>query len=234
MAYDPTNWTDGENKYSITDQAGNVILGFENIKLLYAGIGGTPLSQEKMNKIEQGIVTHEETAATETLASHVELATQGEITTGTDTGRVVTPATLKGLWTHDFQSSDNLKASLDTALLTTNAPSYIKKKQFTINATGTFRVKFTLRTNASGGASVYGRIYKNGVAFGTERLTTSTIGAEYSEDLVFSKGDTCELWTKYNDVYNSYVSNFRIYFDIIRILNFDITLELPADGTDFA
>jgi len=55
MAYDPTNWVDGENKYSITDQAGNIIPGFENIKLLYAGIGGTPLSQEKMNHIEQGI-----------------------------------------------------------------------------------------------------------------------------------------------------------------------------------
>jgi len=55
MAYIKTEWVDGENKYSITDQAGNIIPGFENIKLLYAGIGGTPLSQEKMNKIEQGI-----------------------------------------------------------------------------------------------------------------------------------------------------------------------------------
>ena len=55
MSYIKTEWVDGENKYSITDQAGNIIPGFENIKLLYAGIGGTPLSQEKMNKIEQGI-----------------------------------------------------------------------------------------------------------------------------------------------------------------------------------
>jgi len=55
MAYIKTEWVDGENKYSITDQAGNIIPGFENIKLLYTGTGGTPLSQEKMNKIEQGI-----------------------------------------------------------------------------------------------------------------------------------------------------------------------------------
>ena len=193
----------------------------------------TPISAEKMNKIEQGIVTHEETESTESLAAHVELATQSETSDGTDTGRVTTPATVKGLWSHISQASDNLKASLDTALLTINAPSYIKKKQFTINATGVFRVKFSLSTNASEGASVYGRIYKNGVAFGSERYTTSVAGVEYSEDLSFSKGDTCEIWTKYNDVYNSYVSNFRIYFDVTRTLNFNITPELPNNGLDF-
>ena len=193
----------------------------------------TPISATNMNKIEQGIVTHEETASTESLAAHVELATQAEATTGTGTGRVITPATAKGLWSHISQASDILKASLDATLLTINAPSYIKKKQFTINATGVFRVKFSLRTSSSGGAPVYGRIYKNGVAFGSERYTTSVAGVEYSEDLSFSKGDTCEIWIKSNDVYNSYVSDFRIYFDVTRTLNFDITPELPNNGLDF-
>ena len=193
----------------------------------------TPISSLNMNHIEQGIVTHEETEATEVLASHVELATQTEVSTGIDTGRVITPATAKGLWNHITQASDTLRASLDTSLLTTNTSYYIKKKQFTINATGVFRVKFSLHTNAAEGAYVYGRIYKNGVAFGSERQTTSVTGVEFSEDLSFSKGDTCEIWTKYNDVNNSYVSNFRIYFDVIRTLNFNTTPELPSNGLDF-
>ncbi len=53
MAYEPTVWVDGENKYHIKDQDGNII--FENIKLEYAGEEATPVNAGNLNKIEQGI-----------------------------------------------------------------------------------------------------------------------------------------------------------------------------------
>ena len=53
MSYEPINFEDGENKYDIRDQLDNIIE--ENIKLVYTGTGGTPLSAENLNKMEQGI-----------------------------------------------------------------------------------------------------------------------------------------------------------------------------------
>jgi hypothetical protein len=43
-------WTDGQNQYDIQDQNGNVINS--NIKLVYKGTGGTPVSASNMNKID--------------------------------------------------------------------------------------------------------------------------------------------------------------------------------------
>jgi hypothetical protein len=180
--------------------------------------------------LSSAITTHN-TAATEVLAAHVELATQAEASTGTDTGRVITPATVKGLWTHVAVASDTLRGSLGNEV-GTQSTTYVKKKQFTINASGTFRIKFTLRTNNSD-YHVYGRVYKNGVAFGTERSMQSATGVEYSEDLAFNAGDTCEIWIRYqNASYWGYVSSFRIYFDMTRTFaGFNITPELPV-GAD--
>ncbi len=196
MAYTPTNWVDDT----------------------------TPISATNMNHIEQGIVTHEGTAATDALAAHVELATQAETSLGTDTGRVVTPATVKGLWTHTAAASDTLRASSD-AECTNNTTTYEKKKTFTMNADGAYRIKFWL---AASGNTAYGRIYKNGVAFGTERSTTSASAVVFSEDLSFSDGDTCELWIKNSNAGSTaYTGDYRAYFDMTREITFNITPELP-------
>lgn len=48
-----TNWVDGENKYDIKTQADEVL--HENVKFVYKGASGTPLSATYMNKIELGI-----------------------------------------------------------------------------------------------------------------------------------------------------------------------------------
>ena len=53
ISYQRTNWVDGQNKYSIKDQSDNVI--HSDIKLVYTGNGGTPISSTNMNKIEQGL-----------------------------------------------------------------------------------------------------------------------------------------------------------------------------------
>jgi hypothetical protein len=46
-------WTDGQNKYSIKDQSDNTI--HEDIKIVYTGVGGTPLSAANMNNLENTI-----------------------------------------------------------------------------------------------------------------------------------------------------------------------------------
>jgi len=59
-----------------------------------------------------------------------------------------------------------------------------------------FRVRFGLKSDEDG-VTVYGRIYKNGSPYGTERSTTNGVDYEwFTEDLEFEGEDTCELWVK--------------------------------------
>lgn len=53
MAYTKQTWVDGQNKYNITDQSGNVIES--NVKIVNVGVGGSTFSANRMNNIEQGI-----------------------------------------------------------------------------------------------------------------------------------------------------------------------------------
>lgn len=183
----------------------------------------TPFSPTNMNKIEDGI--YEAIYRLNRL-----LATQEETSAGTDATKAVTAATLKGLWVSTAVASDTLRGSLDT-LTETLSTTYVKKKQFTMNASGVFRVKFTIKSNDSSEVA-YGRVFKNGVPFGTERGEGNATYSEYSEDLEFNVGDTCEIWIKISDAFiTCYLKDFRIYFDMVRTLAFDITPELPI-GAD--
>jgi len=114
--------------------------------------------------------------------------------------------------------SNVLKASSD-AVATEATTSYVKKKEITTPAyfpivaflnAGKFRVVFELRNN--GATSGEGRIYKNGVAVGTERTTTSATFQVYTEDLDFKKGDLIQLYAKRTGAAGqAEVQNFRIY-----------------------
>lgn len=72
--------------------------------------------------------------------------------------------------------------------------SYTEKLNFLVPQAGTYRVYLALAAPSSGTA--YGRIYKNGVAYGTVRSTTSS--GNWTEDLAFAAGDTIQLFA-YND-----------------------------------
>jgi hypothetical protein len=80
---------------------------------------------------------------------------------------------------------------------------------------GAQRFLFDLRTeNAS--TTAYGRIYRNGVALGTEQSTTSTVFVTKSQDITqnWAPGDTVELWVKTSNGLNyAHVNNFRIAYD---------------------
>jgi len=92
----------------------------------------------------------------------------------------------------------------------TTETSYAKRMSCVVGVDGIYRVAFNLYS--TGYAAAYGRIYKNGVAFGTERSTTSASpGVQYSEDLQFSAGDSIEIYTRVSTVtQNAIVGEFLI------------------------
>ena len=86
--------------------------------------------------------------------------------------------------------------------------AYTKKKEVRILQSGTYRIYFTLRSAVD--ETTYGRIYKNGVAFGTERSTTGTASVVYSEDLAFIANDLIQLYCKHPGAGGGYVKNFNV------------------------
>lgn len=109
-------------------------------------------------------------------------------------------------------ASDSLLLSANTERSTDSTP-YIKVKEMRVATGGKYRVKFDISATSSSG---YARIYKNGVAYGTEQFTGGAYVTK-SEDLNFSAGDSIELW--YHGSSGSIttsVKNFRIYGDIAK------------------
>src|SRR3990172_11440961 len=77
-----------------------------------------------------------------------------------------------------YVAGDILRAYADTE--GTGATTvYVKKKEIVLDFGGALRIKFDLKHSGSG--TTYGRIYRNGVAVGTERSTTSTTSVTFSE-----------------------------------------------------
>jgi len=75
----------------------------------------------------------------------------------------------------------------------TNSISYVEKFCAVILQSGYYKVSFDLRRV---GNTAYGRVYKNGSAFGTERVTGSTTYVNFTEDLYFAAGDTIQLFAR--------------------------------------
>ena len=123
----------------------------------------------------------------------------------------------------EIVASDVLRHSNDTSK-NTNSTSYVKLKEIAITNLSDFfgigagetitslRIKFTI----SGGGSTrnyYGRIYKNGVALGTERYVYHTDVTEFSEDLgTFVKGDLIQIYAHGMNGYTCTIKNFRLYY----------------------
>lgn len=120
-----------------------------------------------------------------------------------------------------FYASDTLQNSHD-AEAGGNYAAYTKVKTITINtsAFGSIRTSFDLRDSTAGKTS-YAKIYKNGVAYGTEQSNTE-VYATKTEDFTddFVAGDTLELWIhRVWDVSNTYVRNFRLSYDFGKTIS---------------
>jgi len=97
-----------------------------------------------------------------------------------------------------------------------SATSYTKAKEIQITnlapSPTTLRTYFEIYTTNTA-LYAYGRIYRNGSAYGTERYTSSTTPVAFTEDLQFSVGDYVQLYA-YNSVC---VQNFRILGKVIVV-----------------
>jgi hypothetical protein len=83
------------------------------------------------------------------------------------------------------------------SLVTTVSTSYVKLKEFAIQLRGKYRCIFDYcLSGITSTYAIYARIYKNGVAYGTEKSENGGVWRTWQEDLIFESGDTCELWGK--------------------------------------
>lgn len=113
-------------------------------------------------------------------------------------------------------ASANLRNSHD-AEATSVATAYTKAKTITLTngLVGQQRFLFDIKT-AGGAATAYGKIYRNGVALGTEQTDITGGYVTKSEDITqtWNPGDTCELWVKTSNAGQIVsVQNFRIAYD---------------------
>jgi len=79
-----------------------------------------------------------------------------------------------------------------------DSTAYKKYKEITVSTKGTYRVVMELG-NPSFASTCYGRVYKNGVAYGTERFLNNDTQAQIAEDLVFSAGDKVQFYGRYDE-----------------------------------
>lgn len=113
-----------------------------------------------------------------------------------------------------FSASDTLHQSADTERSGTDT-SYVKKKEIRIRRDGTIRVKFGLK-GTNGINTVFGRVYVNGVAAGSEHSTVLTSYQTYSDDVTVVREDLVQLYAYTSVGANTYyVNNFRIYYDLV-------------------
>ena len=116
---------------------------------------------------------------------------------------IATDALLSGVYgAHHTWSSDHTS---------TNSTSYIKKLSFRCPFRGSARVVWHLECADVSGAVAYGRIYKNGVAYGAEHSVNKTAGSlDVTEDVSsISAGDTIEIWLKASVSY-AYLTSMTI------------------------
>lgn len=82
----------------------------------------------------------------------------------------------------------------DNTIYNSSPPNtYTKYTEAIIPKGGTLRIKFFI--SGGGGAGVFGKIYRNGSAVGTERTVAASSGAHFSEDISgWSAGDLVQLY----------------------------------------
>lgn len=94
-----------------------------------------------------------------------------------------------------------------------SATSYTKVKEIKVLGACTLRIKFDF-LGPQYSSTGYVRIYKNGVAYGTEHAySNSQEWITYSEDLSFAADDLIQIYVK-SSGYNSTVMNFRLCINL--------------------
>lgn len=112
----------------------------------------------------------------------------------------------------DYASGSYLIAGPSKMVHAGTETSYTKIAEFYIPRAGTMTIKFMLARN-NGIDTTRGRIYRNGVAIGTEQISSSTTLTEYSENISgWSRGDLCQLYARTDAGAENYdCGDLRVY-----------------------
>ena len=82
--------------------------------------------------------------------------------------------------------------------------------QSIIQRAGTYRVEWEMRETTAVGGSATGKVYVNGVAFGSELSVDSTTFGTVTENLTFAGGDVVQLYVRHTGGATVEVKNFKI------------------------
>jgi len=127
--------------------------------------------------------------------------------------------TTRQIYNYDFYVASDTTLVKDIATIKQNPVTYTKAMGFTlrndINPNSRFRFKFDIRSTGAPGAHIaYGKIYRNGVAIGTEQTDNTSAFVSKSEDINiggWNIGDTVDLYTKTSNVaLEVWVKDFEI------------------------
>ena len=90
---------------------------------------------------------------------------------------------------------------------------WVKKKEIQVFFAGIIRIKFDYARNTETGTA-YARVYIDGVATGTEKTSTTTTYATWSQDIAVETDDLVQLYVKHSHIgQTTKVRNFRFYFN---------------------
>jgi hypothetical protein len=122
-----------------------------------------------------------------------------------------------GLYDYVNTAGTDIFAADDETVTITNYPDYGKTKEMTYVSGDATNLKIYFELSSDNFACiVYGRIYKNGVAYGTEWSTTSTSWVGFSEVLSFYPGDKIQLYTKLANAGGAYkLLGWARYFRVL-------------------
>ena len=126
-----------------------------------------------------------------------------------------------------FVAADTLNPHGDDTEYETASESYVElvaelfdpSESASIEADPELRVRFDLRKLSPYSGDAYGRVYEDGVAVGTERITSSGSYVTYSEDIAgWDVGDEVRIYAMRevgsNESNRAKIRNFRITVDI--------------------
>jgi hypothetical protein len=171
----------------------------ENIRMLAGGDNTLPLSTDAATgkalakRDADGDIAFRDIAARDVAASGAITASGGLYPSGILAGDYAIPG------------------CFDDTQHDTNSTTYVKMAEIKSPVSGVIRILFTLDGTVYNTA--YGRIYKNGIASGTER-TTGYSEVVFSEDIAVSYGDLIQIYGKTsNAAYPTAIKTFALRYN---------------------
>jgi hypothetical protein len=123
----------------------------------------------------------------------VEMATDAESLTWSDETRYINPKQAKDNYGYTFVPWETVIYE-NASIFSWVYSSYTKAFEITAKNTGTYRISWE-QSSGSSSYTCFGKVYKNDIAFGTEKLSTAQYPSfsAQTEDLAFTAWDKIQL-----------------------------------------